>query len=413
MSTTKKKRSSKRIQEKLEQEVQKGSHSPFSTPKKEEPLDAAVEMKAKYHGCMVGALIGDCLGSPFEKLPGRHVLPTSYLPGFLRRIQRKSVWKDDWAGRRFIKDRGHKFGGYYMYTDDTAMNHVLAESLLDCRGFDPVVVARRFTSEFYENKDNRGEYGPKVRTVFATLKKTGYRDVWRPAKDQFNGTGSFGNGAAMRVAPVALFYHGDEETAIKIAQDQSKLTHAHPVGYNGAALVCLAIQLALSLDPREKLDVGRFLDTLKSKMTHVEHLESEEDRFYVDKLEVMRKMLLDRYEDAPPERVAAVLGNEITADRSVPAALYAFLRSVRPLKNYKTSNGFIRALFFAIAMGGDTDTIGTMTGSIAGAYYGIFRVPLEMEGYCQAEQFATNLASRLFSERRPANTGATPSKRRY
>lgn len=394
------------MQEKLK-EIQKGSPSFSSTPQKEEPLDAAVGLRAKYQGCMVGALIGDCLGSPFEQLPRRHVLPTSFLPVFLRRIQRKSVQKDEWAGRRFIEDPGHKFRGYYMYTDDTAMTHVLAESLLDCRGFDPVVVAQRFTDEFYQNKDNRGEYGPKVRTVFATLSKTGYKDVWGPAKDQFNGTGSFGNGASMRVAPVALFYHGDEEAAVKVAQDQSKLTHAHPLGYNGAALVCLAIQLALSLDPRETLDVGRFLDTLKSKMKHVE---SEQHRFYVEKLEVIRKMLLDRYEDASPERVAAVLGNEITADRSVPAALYAFLRSARPLKNYKTSNGFTRALFFAISMGGDTDTIGTMTGSIAGAYYGIFKVPLEMQGYCQAERFATNLGSRLFSERRPARSEATTSK---
>lgn len=406
MSTAKKRRSRKGLQEKLK-EVQQGSPSPSSTPRKEEPLDAAVGLRAKYQGCMVGALIGDCLGSPFEQLPRRHVLPTSYLPGFLQRIRRKLVQKDDWAGRRFIEDPGHKYGGYYMYTDDTAMNHVLAESLLDCRGFDPIVVARRFTSEYYQNKDNRGEYGPKVRTVFATLSKTNFKDVWGPAKEQFNGTGSFGNGAPMRVAPVALFYYGDEETAVKVAQEQSKLTHAHPLGYNGAALVCLAIQLALSLDPREKLDVGRFLDTLKSKMNRIE---SGEHRFYGEKLEVMRKMLLDRYEDASPERVASELGNEITADRSVPAALYAFLRSARPLKNYKTSNGFTRALFFAIAMGGDTDTIGTMTGSIAGAYYGIFRVPLAMQGYCQAEQIATNLGSRLFTERRPTGSKDTTSK---
>lgn len=370
--------------------------SPRTCGTKNELLGVSIGLKAKYQGCMVGALIGDCLGSPFEYLPYRHVLSTSQLRYFLWRIRRKSVKEDDNAGRRFTTDSDHDFGGYYKYTDDTAMTHALAEALLDCGGFEPAVVARRFTEEFYGNKDVKGEYGPKVRNVFAALVKARYEDIWAPSKEQFNGTGSYGNGAAMRVAPVALYYYEDETKAVQVAQEQSKLTHANPLGYNGAALICLAVQFALSLDPSKKLDVEQFLDTLKSKM---EKIEPEGGRFYSKQLETMKEMLLNEYEDASPERVAAKLGNEITADRSVPAALYAFLRSTRPLERYKTSNGFVRALYFAIAMGGDTDTIGTMTGSIAGAYYGIFRVPTTMQGYCQAEEYATRLGNRLLMER--------------
>ncbi|KAG0428793.1 hypothetical protein HPB47_024244 [Ixodes persulcatus] len=250
--------------------------------------------------------------------------------------------------------------------------------------------ARRFTEEFFGNKDCRGEYGPKVRVVFSELRKTRFRDVWEPAKSQFDGTGSFGNGAAMRVAPVALFYRLDETKAIKVAQDQAKLTHAHRWGYNGAVLICLAIQLALTLDPRESLDVEEFLEVLTKKMEKV-----EEDRFYCDKLQTIKEMLLNPRRDFAPEEVADRLGNEITADRSVPAALYCFLRGGKPLKSYPTSNGFLRSLYFAISLGGDTDTIGTMTSSIAGAYYGIFRIPTSMQKYCQGERHATHLASSL------------------
>ncbi|XP_050047972.1 ADP-ribosylhydrolase ARH3-like isoform X2 [Dermacentor andersoni] len=361
-----------------------------------ELLDVSLGLKAKYQGCMVGALIGDCLGSPFEEIPFRDVLPTSQLPRFLWRIRRKLVKADDMAGRRFTVDPDHEFGGYYKFTDDTAMTHTLAESLLDCGGFDPTVVARRFTEDFYQNGEVKHEYGPKVKRVFAALAKEKYEDVYGPAKEQFDGTGSYGNGAAMRVAPVSLYYYGDEKRAVQVAQNQGKLTHAHQLGYNAAALVCLAVQLALSLDPSKKLDVGRFLDTLKLKM---EKIEPKQCRFYTEKLVIIKKML-NGYEDAPPERVAAILGNEMTADRSVPAALYAFLRGTRPLTGCKTSNGFIRALFFAISMGGDADTIGTMTGSIAGAYYGIFKVPRTMQRYCQGEQKATCLGNRLLTERR-------------
>ncbi|KAH6948318.1 hypothetical protein HPB50_023426 [Hyalomma asiaticum] len=241
-------------------------------------LGVSIGLKAKYQGCMVGALIGDCLGSPFEHLPYRHVLSTSQLHYFLWRIRRKSVKEDDNAGRRFTADSDHDFGGYYKYTDDTAMTHALAEALLDCGGFEPAVVARRqgslsyivFTEGFFGNKDVKGEYGPKVRNVFAALVKARYEDIWAPAKEQFNGTGSYGNGAAMRVAPVALYYYEDETKAVQVAQEQSKLTHANPLGYNGAALICLAVQFALSLDPSKKLDVEGFLDTLKLRMEKIE-----------------------------------------------------------------------------------------------------------------------------------------------
>lgn len=358
----------------------------------QDKTNASIGMRAKYQGCMVGALIGDCLGAPFERLPRRHVLPTSSLPAFLRRVLTKSVKQDEHAGRKFVEVPGHPYGGHYMYTDDTAMTHALAESLIANDGFDARRVAESFVEEFFENKDCRGEYGPKVRTVFYELKKKRFMDVWSPARAQFNGTGSFGNGAAMRVAPVALFYRSDEATAIKVARDQSKLTHTHSLGYNGAVLICLAIQLALTLDPREALDVEDFLNVLTKKM---EKVENAKERFYCGKLETIKEMLLEPRKDFSPEEVADMLGNEITADRSVPAALYSFLRGAKPLKSYTTSNGFLRSLYFAISLGGDTDTIGTMTGSIAGAYYGIFRIPMPMQKYCQAERHATRLASKM------------------
>ena len=62
----------------------------------------------------------------------------------------------------------------------------------------------RFATDYFNQKMNRG-YGTHVRMVFHKLKESNYKDVFKPAKEQFNGTGSYGNGAAMRVAPIALF----------------------------------------------------------------------------------------------------------------------------------------------------------------------------------------------------------------
>ncbi|XP_064466131.1 ADP-ribosylhydrolase ARH3-like [Ornithodoros turicata] len=344
--------------------------------------------RAKYQGCLIGALIGDCLGSPFEELPRRHVLRQDLLPYFLKRIFRKSVQEDDFAGRRFCTDPGHAYGGYYQYTDDTAMTHELAKSLLEMGGFDAKHVARSFTEEFLQNKAVRGEYGPKVRTVFYALRSNRYEDVYGPAKDQFDGSGSFGNGAAMRVAPVALYYRNNEDMAVEVAKLQAELTHAHVVGYNGAVLICLAIQLALTKDPRSALDIESFLDTLISKMNVIE---KDKGSLYSEKLRTVKRLITsDR--DPSAREIAEVLGNEITADRSVPTAVYAFLRALKPLQGYQTSNGFVRTLAFVISVGGDTDTIGTMAGAIAGAYYGIFKIPIQMQKYCQAEDYAHQLA---------------------
>lgn len=76
----------------------------------------------------------------------------------------------------------------------------------------------RFTDDYFNQKINRG-YGTHVRTVFSKLKESNYEDVFKPAKEQFNGSGSFGNGGAMRMAPIALFGNsrGEEYLLVMLA----------------------------------------------------------------------------------------------------------------------------------------------------------------------------------------------------
>ena len=62
------------------------------------------------------------------------------------------------------------------------------------------------------------------------------KDVWAPAKKQFNGAGSHGNGGAMRISPVPLYAYGNYKKMIEIAEQSTRLTHTHPHGINGAIL---------------------------------------------------------------------------------------------------------------------------------------------------------------------------------
>jgi len=69
---------------------------------------------------------------------------------------------------------------------------------------------------------------------------------WEEAsKRVFNGKGSYGNGAAMRIAPIGLFYHDDVDTLWDIAYKASHITHSHVLGKEGAAIQAYSVALAL------------------------------------------------------------------------------------------------------------------------------------------------------------------------
>nr|CAD7399080.1 unnamed protein product [Timema poppensis] len=92
----------------------------------------------------------------------------------------------------------------------------------------------RFVKEYFGDK-NRG-YGQQIVEVFHKLRVQKFIDPYGPAKEQFEGTGSYGNGAAMRTAPIALFCHKNYEELLDTARKCAELTHTHKQGYNGAIL---------------------------------------------------------------------------------------------------------------------------------------------------------------------------------
>lgn len=72
--------------------------------------------------------------------------------------------------------------------------------------------------------------------MFNKLRNNKFNDVLGPAREQFNGQGSLGNGGAMRVSPVSLFCHRDYKKMVETARKQSQITHTHKTGVDGAIL---------------------------------------------------------------------------------------------------------------------------------------------------------------------------------
>lgn len=351
-------------------------------------VEAVEGLAGKFRGSMAGALMGDCLGAPFE---GESRASRSVLNSYFRRLADPALKVP-----------------YKLYTDDTAMTRCVAQSLIDEKGYCATDMAKKFVKEYY-NEPKRG-YGSNVTDVFAALRATKFQDVYAPAGIQFGGRGSYGNGAAMRIAPVALFcYDAPDKEVVHIAKDSSLLTHANRLGYNGAVLQCLAVHQALHT-PANKLDSVKFVESLITKMKTVETpkdddiLDEGENPFiYVKKLEKLLE-LMEQGDSVTPSQVEDTLGVYISAHMSVPTAIYSFIRALNPVTNIESDNAFLRTIHYAISLGGDTDTIASMAGSIAGAYYGFSEIPESFHRHCEALSDAIEQADQLFKMRKPKST---------
>jgi poly(ADP-ribose) glycohydrolase ARH3 len=238
------------------------------------------------------------------------------------------------------------------------------------------VFARNFAAEPW-----RG-YGAAPPQVFRLIERGVPWD--QASRALFGGSGSFGNGAAMRVAPAALLTFRDLEQVASLARQTAIITHAHELGLEGAVLQASAIALLLQHPPDAPLDGPALLDALRARL---------QTPLYLQKLERIQALL----PDAAREEVIAQLGNGIQAYEAVPTALYAFLRHAA---------SFPQAVAYAISLGGDTDTIASMAGALAGAHLGEQAIPSpwreEVEGATRLRELADALLLLATAEPPPA-----------
>lgn len=130
--------------------------------------------------------------------------------------------------------------GPWTYTDDTEMALAVLETLRRHGAIDRDELARRFATRYRENP-LRG-YGGGAHTV---LQAIGAGVRWRVAAGElFEGQGSYGNGGAMRSAPVGAYFAGDPPRVIAESLASAEVTHAHPDGQAGAVAIALAASFA-------------------------------------------------------------------------------------------------------------------------------------------------------------------------
>ncbi len=264
-------------------------------------------------GALLGTFVGDALGMPFEGLGHASI------PAELEMMEARQ--------------------GRGTYTDDTQMMIALAESLIVRSRVDADHLARAFLDAY---DPDRG-YGGGTRRVFE-LWRSGV-PVATAAGQIFHGQGSRGDGAAMRVAPVAVCFRDDHERLCVEAAASARITHANSVGVDGAVVQAAAIGAAL-----------RGEDVLAAARAAAK---TAELRRALDEVEALLEV------PRMPGEVHARLGSSAAAGEAVPAALYSALAHDR----------FESALRFAVRLGGDTDTVAAMAGAVAGARDGYDMIP--------------------------------------
>lgn len=284
-------------------------------------------------GAMLGTMVGDSLGMPAEGLT-REALMEQF-------------------GRLDSLREGPLPPG--EFTDDTEMTIGLCEALLEKGEFDVNAVAQAMANNF---TPWRG-YSPHVYGIMARIRQGMDWDC--------PGTSSWGSGAANRVAPIGVLY-ADEPEVADYAADQARITHTHANGVAGAVAQAVAVSHVTV--------AGLFESTVTTDevLKRLFPAVSDHSVAMVDALERIRDL---RPQDSP-EQLSAAIARVFPCDGSavgtVPAALAAFL----------LSGSFEEAVIAAVNCGGDTDTLGAMTGALAGSFYGVNAIP---------ERLTANLAN--------------------
>ncbi|MDK9499697.1 ADP-ribosylglycohydrolase family protein [Streptomyces katrae] len=129
----------------------------------------------------------------------------------------------------------------WQWTDDTAQALVLLRELAEGDGTVEQDRLALSLAKAYADDTHRG-YGASMHDV---LRRIGAGEDWRQVvAGQFDGQGSWGNGAAMRVAPLGAWLADDLEAVAEQAARQSEVSHHHPEAVAGAVAVAVAAALA-------------------------------------------------------------------------------------------------------------------------------------------------------------------------
>jgi len=296
----------------------------------------------RYRGCILGLAIGDALGHPSEFV------------GSVRAIRER--WGEHGI-TRFEPSGRHPAG---TFTDDTQMSIAVLRALVRAGhdGLDALMktMGAEFVAWSRSSENDRAPGGTCLRGCGSLERGVPWREAG--VRD------SKGCGAAMRAAPVGLFFSDDVEALVRVAAAQSALTHRHPTG--------IASSVAAAAPVAHVLREGTLDGILAFTRACVERLDTAllvEVGCAPELAETIgtREMLAaldatERQQDVESDDVCQLLGGAWIGEEAVATALWCVLRA---------KGDFRDAVLRGANSSGDSDSIACIAGSVVGALVGV------------------------------------------
>jgi ADP-ribosyl-[dinitrogen reductase] hydrolase len=285
-------------------------------------MNTSGDLTERVAGGLQGLLIGDALGVPYEfhraaDLPAQDAIAFRPPPGFARAHQGvpPGTWSDDGAQALCL------------------LASLLAAGTLDLDDFSRRLV--NWADWGYLAVDGKVfDIGIQTAQAIASL-----RDGTNPTNAGPCGEFDNGNGALMRVLPLALWHHGSDAELVSLAARQSLPTHGHARSSVVCAMYCLWARAELSGKPRS----------------------------WADAESVLRE--LGPGAGLPPEEIELVLSSSQRDTVNGSGYVVDTLWSARVA--VEETGSYAAAVRRAIAFGNDTDTTAAVAGGIAGIRYGL------------------------------------------
>ncbi len=301
----------------------------------------AIDLHTRFMGTMIGSALGDAIGERALEITDRDNLLA------------------------FINGNNE-----LCYTDDTVMSLATAELLVSQGSIDQQLLGDKFRK--YHKEEPWRNYGLVTSSVFNIVENEAI-DYTAAALRLCDGIGSFGNGAAMRVAPLGLYFHRSPEL-YDMAKKTAEITHAHPVGIDGAAVLAKAVAMSLHLNSQRPFAPQVYGARL---------VEFAETTRLKEKLQQVLKLVAAH---ATVEEAAKELGTQSSVNESMAFALFCFLTH---------PHAFVECVLCAVSQGGDRGTMGAMVGAMAGAYLGSEAIPPNWQRRLENTQHIETLAREL------------------
>lgn len=321
----------------------------------------------KFSGTLFGVAIGDTLGHPFEGVIREDI--HSYFTDF----------------KEFIKSHKKLFN---TYTDDTQLTLHTAEALIQSSGFNLDNLIREYIKWLDDPPIGPG-YG-----CLTSIHKLRYGIPWQEAASN-----SGGNGTAMRISPVGLFYCNNLKALKTVALKSSIITHSHPAASAGAIVVARAIAYLMEKSPNTGFSVDEFFDVIISSISNSQENIWEE---FVEILGKIKKNLnisidsgLIKFSQIgvkPPYFIEQYFGKAFVHPytlSTVACAIFIFLHRL---------DSFEECIFELATAGGDSDTVGAIGGSLAGAYFGLKNIPFELRKLVKNHKYILKVSESLYNK---------------